>query len=259
MTDPILRISDLAHAFGGTQAVAGVSFSVPRGAFCGLIGPNGAGKSTLIECVSGVLNSYHGRVMFDGRDITGWPLHRVAGLGLSRSFQVSRMFGRMSVLSNLMAAPPAQIGERLLPSFVGGWRDQEAENVTGAWGMLRRFFIDDVAQNYGNDLSGGQRRLTELSRSLMTCPHMLLLDEPFAGVSPTNRARLAEHLRALQRDDGMTILMIEHRLELVEQLCDNIIVMAEGRIIAEGSMADIRKDAAVVSAYLGDEVVARGA
>jgi len=255
----VLELTNLAHAFGGMQAVDGVSFSVPQGVFWGLIGPNGAGKTTLIDCVSGVHDSYKGQVSFDGRDITGWPLHRVARLGLSRSFQVSRIFGRMTVLSNLMAAPPAQHGERLARSFLGGWQEQEQGHLQRAWQMLKRFSIGDVADNYGTDLSGGQRRLTELSRGLMTGLKMLLLDEPFAGISPTNRARLAEDLTTLCREEGITILMIEHRLELVEQLCDHIIVMAEGKVIARGSMADLRQNAAVVAAYLGGEVASREA
>ena len=255
---PLLEIEHVAQSFGGVQAVNDVSFSVPAGAFYGLIGPNGAGKTTLIECASGVIRSYRGRVRFDGHDITGWPLHRIATLGLVRSFQASRVFGRMTILANIMAGPPRQRGERLLDACLGLWHKEERAFLGPANALAQRFELTDVLDNYGSDVSGGQRRLTELSRALMTQPKMLLLDEPFAGVSPTNRARLATELRSLCDQHGLSILMVEHRLELVEQLCDHIIVMAEGRVLAQGSMEELRSNSAVISAYLG-EVVGHGA
>ncbi|HVA24431.1 MAG TPA: ABC transporter ATP-binding protein [Chloroflexota bacterium] len=251
----MLTIEDLSQSFGGVQAVNGVSLSVPEGAFYGLIGPNGAGKTTLIECASGVIRSFKGKVTFGGQDITGWPLHRVAGLGLVRTFQASRVFSRMSVLSNLMAGPPKQRGERFLDACLGLWRKEQGVFLGQARALAREFELTDVTQNYGSELSGGQRRLTELTRALMARPRMLLLDEPFAGVSPTNRARLAQQLNALCRDQGLSILMVEHRLELVEQLCDHIIVMAEGRVLAQGPMDELRRNSAVISAYLGEVVV----
>ena len=255
---PLLQIEHVGQWFGGVQAVNDVSFSVPAGSFYGLIGPNGAGKTTLIECASGVIRSYRGKVSFDGQDITGWPLHRVANLGLVRTFQASRVFGRMTILSNIMAGPPRQRGERLLDACFGLWRKEERGFLGQARGFAQRFELTDVVDNYGSDVSGGQRRLTELSRALMTRPKMLLLDEPFAGVSPTNRARLAKELRRLCDEEGISILMVEHRLELVEQLCDHIIVMAEGLVLAQGSMDELRTNSAVISAYLG-EVISHGA
>ncbi|MBU6423534.1 MAG: ABC transporter ATP-binding protein [Chloroflexota bacterium] len=253
---PLLEVRGVAHSYGGVQAVAGVDLDVQRGEFLGLIGPNGAGKTTLLDLISGAVRPERGRVVFNGHDITRKPLHAVARLGLVRTFQTARVFARMTVLSNLMSAPAGQRGEGLLASVFGGWRDQERTQLGDAREMLQRFRIADAADQLGSELSGGQRRLTELSRTLMAGPTMLLLDEPFAGVSPTNRARLAAHLRALSVERGITILMIEHRLDLVEQLCGRIVVMAEGRAIAEGTMGDLRRNAAVVSAYLG-EVSAR--
>jgi branched-chain amino acid transport system ATP-binding protein len=252
MVEPLLRVRDVAHSYGGVQAVRGVDLEIRAGEFVGLIGPNGAGKTTLLDLISGAVRVKRGTVTFFGQDITGKPLHAVARLGLVRTFQTARVFARMTVLSNLMAAPAGQRGEGLVGAVFGRWRDQEREQLDRAGEMLARFRIAEAREQYGAELSGGQRRLTELSRTLMAGPMMLLLDEPFAGVSPTNRARLATHLRALSREHGITVLMIEHRLELVEQLCERIVVMAEGRAIAEGTMDTLRRNAAVVSAYLGE-------
>lgn len=249
---PLLEVRDVAHSYGGVQAVRGVDLDVHAGEFVGLIGPNGAGKTTLLDLISGAVRPRRGRVVFRGQDITTKPLHTVARLGLIRTFQTARVFARMTVLSNLMSAPAGQRGEDLVASVLGGWRMQERTQLERAHEMLSRFRIAEAADQYGSELSGGQRRLTELSRTLMAGPTMLLLDEPFAGVSPTNRARLATHLRILSVEHGITILMIEHRLDLVEQLCGRIVVMAEGRAIAEGSMKDLRRNSAVVSAYLGE-------
>ncbi|MDE3112996.1 MAG: ABC transporter ATP-binding protein [Chloroflexota bacterium] len=247
-----LQVHGVAHSYGGVQAVRGVDLEVRSGEFVGLIGPNGAGKTTLLDLISGAVHPQRGRVVFKGQDITGKPFHAVARLGLVRTFQTARVFARMTVLSNLMSAPAGQRGEDLVPSVFGGWREQERTQLGRAREMLGRFRIGEAADQYGSELSGGQRRLTELSRTLMAGPTMLLLDEPFAGVSPTNRARLAAHLRALSTERGITILMIEHRLDLVEQLCARIVVMAEGRAIAEGTMSDLRRNKTVVSAYLGE-------
>ena len=249
---PILEVRGVRHAFGGVQAVAGVNLDIAAGEFIGLIGPNGAGKTTLLDCISGAVRPAGGTVVLRGRPVTGRSLHDIASLGMVRSFQTARVFGRLTVLSNLMSAPPGQRGERLIRALFGGWRAQESLQLADARVMLGRFDISEAADQYGAALSGGQRRLTELSRSLMVHPTVLLLDEPFAGVSPTNRRRLADHLQSLSREHGITVLMVEHRLELVEELCDRIYVMAEGRVIAQGGMADLRRNAAVVSAYLGE-------
>ncbi len=256
--EPLLSVRDVARSYGGVQAVRGVDLEVRRGEFVGLIGPNGAGKTTLLDCISGAVRPQRGSIVFRGQEIAGKQLHAVARLGLVRTFQTARVFSRMTVLSNLMAAPRGQRGEGLVSAVFGGWIGQERSQLERAGDMLARFHIAEAAEQYGSDLSGGQRRLTELSRTLMADPIMLLLDEPFAGVSPTNRARLASHLRTLSTEHGITVLMIEHRLDLVEQLCGRIVVMAEGRAIAQGSMSELRRNAAVVSAYLGEVSVHAG-
>jgi branched-chain amino acid transport system ATP-binding protein len=157
----------------------------------------------------------------------------------------------MSVMSNLMVAARHPAGERLAAVLFGSWHSNEAENLARAWSILRFFDLTQIANNWGSELSGGQERLVELSRILMSRPQIVLLDEPFAGVSPTNRERLADRLRELSTSTGVTILMVEHRLEWVEHLCEKVFVMAEGRLIAQGTMAELRMHRAVIDSYLG--------
>ena len=248
---PALRVADVECAFGGVQAVRGVSFDVAQGSFVGLIGPNGAGKSTLLDCISGRNRSYHGRVSALGTDISRLPLHEVAKRGVVRTFQVARPFGRLTVVSNLMFGPRDQRGERLDRALIGGWRSQERTLLARARSTMDVFGLAAVENNYGAELSGGQERLVELSRAVLCQPRILLLDEPFAGVSPVNRQRLADLLKTLVTESGMTILMVEHRLEWVERLCSRILVMVEGGLILEGTLAEIRSNQRVIEAYLG--------
>ena len=251
-TPSALEVRNLSRAYGRVQAVDSVSFTLPAGAFIGLIGPNGAGKSTLMECISGFQPADSGAVLYFGQEVQSWPAYRRAQAGLVRTFQASRPFTRMTVLSNLMVGAKAQLGLRIGRVLVGGWRDQEAAHLQRAREVMRQLSLSEVSGNYGAELSGGQSRLLELGRAMMASPKLLLLDEPFAGVSPMNRARLAAEIARLRRDSSMTLLMIEHRLELIEELCDSVLVMAEGRIIAHGSIAEIAKHKTVIDAYLGD-------
>ena len=250
--DSLLEVRHLTHSFGGVQAVADVSFTIARSSFTGLIGPNGAGKSTLVDCISGLHRHYGGEVYFRGQNVTDWRMDRIARLGLVRTFQVSRIFNHMSLLSNLMTAPLKQSGEELLVSLSNRWGTEEAQYLERARELIQQFGLGDVWNNYGLELSGGQRRLAELCRCAMVGPAMLLLDEPFSGVSPANRGHLSDLLRSLNRDQNITIVMIEHRLELIEQLCDDIIVMAEGQVIGRGRLDQLRRDPKVVTAYLGE-------
>jgi len=247
----LLDVRGVSFSYGSVHAVSDVSLSVAPGAFVGLIGPNGAGKTTLLDCISGVASPSRGRITFAGTEIQGKPLHAIASKGLIRTFQASRVFSRMSVLSNLMCGPRNQRGEGLLAAILGFGRDDQVASLHKARRMLRQFSLSEVCENLGSALSGGQSRLTELARALMAEPVMLLLDEPFAGVSPENRTRLVQELRALREDDAMTVLMVEHRLEMIEELCENVIVMGEGRVIASGTMSDLRQNRTVVDAYLG--------
>lgn len=249
----ILSARQVEHAYGGVQALAGVTLGVHAGEIVALIGPNGAGKSTFLECVSGAVNSYKGEITFAGTNVTGWPMYKLAQRGLIRSFQTSRGFDRMSVLSNLMAGAPNQAGERLLRAVFGGYAKQQSVNLRAAMELLERFELAEIANSYVDQISGGERRLVELCRTLMCEPTLLLLDEPFAGVSPENRSRLVDQLKELRNARGMSILMVEHRLGLVDHLCDRTIVMASGKVMGEGQLHELRQNPAIVSAYLGGD------
>jgi ABC-type branched-subunit amino acid transport system ATPase component len=237
---PALAVQDLHREFGGVHAVNGASFTVPSGRITGLIGPNGAGKSTALNIIAGALKPGAGTVSFQGKDITGLPAYKVARCGIIRTFQLSSEFAALTVLENLLVAAPAQRGEALWQAALGKryWRPQERA-------MVERAKEDEYAGN----LSGGQKRLLELMRGLMANPALLLLDEPMAGVNPSLARRIEQHLADLV-GEGLTMLMIEHELAVVERLCDPVIVMAQGRVISQGTMAGIRSDQGVLDAYL---------
>jgi len=251
-SDTILEIERLHFSFGGLKAVNGSTFSIERGGINALIGPNGAGKTTLINVVSGALRADSGRVRFEGTDVTGWPSHRVAGQGLIRTFQISRELGGMTVLENMLVAPPHQAGERLVNAMfrpaVGHRQDRIL--VEKALARLDDFGLYDSRDQYARNLSGGQKRLLELARGVMAEPRLMVLDEPFAGVNPALVELLEGHLQKL-RDSGITFVMVEHNLNVVERLCDHVVVMAEGRTLATGLLSELRKNEEVITAYLG--------
>ncbi len=249
--DVALEVEDLSCSYGGVQAVRGVSLQIPHGRFVGLIGPNGAGKSTVIECLSGFNASYRGTVKLFGTDISRKAPHKIAGLGLVRGFQQARVFGQMTSLDNISVAERRQNGESALKALIGGWRGAEALRYERSEEFLSLFEMTDVKDNYGRELSGGQQRLLELARLLSSDPDVLLLDEPFVGVSPANREKLCQMLMHICHERNVTILMVEHRLELVERLCEVVVVMAEGKVIAQGPMSEVRTDSMVLDAYLG--------
>jgi ABC-type branched-subunit amino acid transport system ATPase component len=254
---PILELEDLKKKFGGITAVDGVSFAVEQGSITGLIGPNGAGKSTTFDLVTGFLRPDSGSVSFDGRPITGLPPHRIAQSGLVRTFQITREFPDMTVLENLMTAPKNQRGESLFWSVTPGARrrvvEQERELVERVWETVDLFEIDHLAHEYARSLSGGQRKLLELARALLTDPELLLLDEPMAGVNPTLEEKLLDRIHDL-REDGYSFLLVEHDMDLIMEHCDRVIVMHQGQVLAEGEPADIRENEQVIDAYLGGEV-----
>jgi ABC-type branched-subunit amino acid transport system ATPase component len=250
--DPIVVARELARHFGGVRAVDGATFAVGRGTITGLIGPNGAGKSTVAGVIAGFLSPTRGRVVFDGEDITGWPAHRVARRGLVRTFQLSAECPRLTVLENLLIAAPALDGTTPAGSLLGRrrWRRSERLAIDAARELLHGFGLADAEDAYAGELSGGQKRLLEIMRGLMARPSLLLLDEPFAGVNPTLGLEVQKLLEKL-RDAGLTIVLIEHELGAVERLCERIVVMALGRVIAEGTMQELRANREVVDAYLG--------
>jgi branched-chain amino acid transport system permease protein len=249
--ETVLEAVGLVREFGGVRAVDNVSLSVQRGTLTGLIGPNGAGKSTLLALLAGTLPPSAGKVIYQGRDITGMPAFRRARLGLVRTFQLASEFKRLTVMENLLSAVPANRGDSLRGAIAGKryWKRDEAEAITRAQAILRRFGLEGVANSYAGDLSGGQRRLVEIMRALMTEPSMLLLDEPMAGVHPNLARRIGNELVALC-NEGMTILMVEHELAIMDEFGDPVIVMAEGAVLAEGTMQQLRGRSEVVEAYL---------
>jgi branched-chain amino acid transport system permease protein len=246
----LLEVKELHREFGGVVAVDGVSFSVPAGTIVGLIGPNGAGKSTVIGMIGGAILPTSGSILLDGREISGLPAYKIARRGLIRTFQLSAEFPRLTVMQNLLAAAPDHPGETVGGALLGKryWGGYEAKLVTQARELLERFNMSAKESEYAEDLSGGQRRLLEVMRALMAKPRMLLLDEPTAGVHPSMIGELESQLASL-RDDGLTMVMVEHELGIVERLCKVVVVMSRGKVIAQGPLARVRAQAEVREAY----------
>jgi ABC-type branched-subunit amino acid transport system ATPase component len=249
--DAFLSVTGLRREFGGVWACADATFGVRRGVITSLIGPNGAGKSTVVGIVGGAIAPSGGRVVFDGADITAMPPHQRSRAGLVRTYQLSSEFGRLTVLENLLVAAPGQRGERMRMLVYGKryWRRQEQELLDRARLLLDRFAMSHMEDEYAGNLSGGQKRLLEIMRALMCQPKLLLLDEPMAGVNPT-LARVIEGYLADLAAEGLTMLLVEHELGLVERLSESVIVMAQGKVIATGSMPDLRARPEVLNAYL---------
>ncbi|MBO0823366.1 MAG: ABC transporter ATP-binding protein, partial [Actinobacteria bacterium] len=247
----VLEAVNVSREFGGVRAVIGVSFSVRRGTLTGLIGPNGAGKSTLLAMLAGTLPVSSGQIYYQASDITGLPAYRRARLGLVRTFQLASEFKRLTVMENLLSAVPGNRGDSFRGALAGRryWRGDESAAIARAEALLERFGLDGLANSYAGDLSGGQRRLVEIMRALMAEPQVLLLDEPMAGVHPNLARRIGNELVALC-GEGLTVLMVEHELAIMDEFCDPVVAMAEGAVLAEGTMAELRSRTEVVEAYL---------
>ncbi|MGB3556897.1 MAG: ABC transporter ATP-binding protein, partial [Jannaschia sp.] len=246
----------LSRGFGGVMAVRDMDIDVEPGSITGLIGPNGAGKSTLFNLLSGVIRPQAGQVMYRGRDVTGLPPFRRARLGMIRTFQLSREFARLTVLENLMLAPQMQLGERLWPLFARrrAVAEAEAEIHARAVEVMEVATLTPLRDAYAADLSGGQKKLLELARTLMIECDLILLDEPGAGVNPTLMGALTEMIRRLNADHGKTFLIVEHDMDMIGRLCDPVVVMTEGTFLTSGTFAEIREDPRVIDAYLGGAV-----
>ncbi len=247
----VLEAVGVSREFGGVQAVNGVSFTVRRGTLTGLIGPNGAGKSTMLAMLAGTLPVSGGRIRYQDRDVTHLPAYRRARLGLVRTFQLASEFKRLTVMENLLTAVPDNRGDSFRGALAGRryWRADETAAIARAEALLERFGLDGLASSYAGDLSGGQRRLVEIMRALMAEPRVLLLDEPMAGVHPNLARRIGNQLVALCAE-GLTVLMVEHELAIMDEFCDPVVAMAEGAVLAEGTMAELRSRSEVVEAYL---------
>ncbi len=249
---PILVAEDVRLSFGGVAAVDGATLSVEPAKITALIGPNGAGKTSFFNVVTGFYRPDGGDISFDGDRITGKPPHAIARRGLVRTFQLTKSLARMTVLDNMMLAAPNQTGEKIFTAWLAPWviRKQENANREKALELLELFNLIDKKDDYAATLSGGQRKLLELARALMMEPRMILLDEPMAGVNPTLGARLLEHVGQL-RDEGMTFVLVEHDMDVVMNVSEKVIVMANGRVITEGSPDEVRTNQEVIDAYLG--------
>lgn len=251
----LLDVRGLSKSFGGLQAIDDISISVDHGELVGVIGPNGAGKSTFFNLVSGVIEPDAGRVTLDGADVTGASPESLARDGLVRTFQHTRQLETMTVRDNVRLAAPDQPGERTLPALLrtDGMQDREAAVRERADELIEAFEIYHLADEYSSNLSGGQRKLLELARTLMLDPDLLLLDEPFAGVNPTLTKDIAQRIRDLN-DDGMTVVVIEHELETLTELVDRLVVLEQGRLLVEGDPDEVLADERVIEAYLGGGV-----
>jgi neutral amino acid transport system ATP-binding protein len=250
----LLDIEDVVKRFGGIRAVDGATMSVGEGRITALIGPNGAGKTTLFNVLTGFYRGDRGSVTFDGRQILGEPPHAIARRGMVRTFQITKALAAMPVIDNMMLAAPNQPGEKFRNVIFrpGEVKAREREVHEQAMELLDVFNLAELADEYAGTLSGGQRKLLELARALMAQPKLLLLDEPMAGINPTLGARLLDHMQGLRRDRGVTFLFIEHDMEVVMNHSDRVVVMAEGKVIAEGEPHEVRRDRRVIDAYLGE-------
>jgi branched-chain amino acid transport system ATP-binding protein len=249
----ILSVRDLRKHFGGVKAVDGISFEVAPYRITGLIGPNGAGKTTVFNLISGLYKPDAGEVYFKGERVDGLSLHQTFHKGLCRTFQISRELKLMTVMENLMLVPASQEGERLwrVWLFPGMVRKQELANRDRAVEILQIVGLDRLKNEYAGNLSGGQKRLLELGRTMMAEPEMILFDEPGAGVNPTERKILAERIRQLVREKNISVLLIGHEMELVMDVCNPIVVMDRGQKLTEGTPDEVRSDPRVLEVYLG--------
>jgi branched-chain amino acid transport system ATP-binding protein len=250
---PIFRAERVVKRFGGIRAVNGATMDVREGSITALIGPNGAGKTTFFNVITGFYKPDGGSATFDGKPTLGHPPYAIARLGMVRTFQITKALAAMPVIDNMMLAAPDQPGESLFGTIfrqpANRSREREVRNQAGE--LLEMFNLQALADSYAGTLSGGQRKLLELARALMTKPRFLLLDEPMAGINPTLGRRLLEHMERLRTEDGVTFLFVEHDMDVVMNHSDRVIVMAEGRVIAEGEPHEVRSNQAVIDAYLG--------
>jgi branched-chain amino acid transport system ATP-binding protein len=248
-----LSIQNVSRSFGGVHAVRDCSFDIETGSITGLIGPNGAGKTTLFNMIAGLFPPNSGRIEFQGQEVTGLPAHRLFHLGIVRTFQIPHEFARLTVLDNLMLVPAEQAGENLFVSWLrwGRVRREERTIRERAEEVLGFLKLDHLRDELAGNLSGGQKKLLELGRTMMTEPRLVLLDEPAAGVNRTLLGTLTDAIERLNRERGYTFCIVEHDMDLVGKLCDPVVVMAEGTVLTQGGMADILRNEQVLEAYLG--------
>ncbi|SDO47803.1 amino acid/amide ABC transporter ATP-binding protein 1, HAAT family (TC 3.A.1.4.-) [Microbacterium sp. ru370.1] len=249
--DPIVVADGVTRQFGGLKAVDVDHLEIPRGQITALIGPNGAGKTTLFNLLTGFDKPNTGRWSFEGSNLASVPAFKVSRRGMVRTFQLTKSLGRLTVLQNMLLGARGQKGENLFRALIPGiWRSQEAANTERADDLLRRFKLDAKREDFAASLSGGQRKLLEMARALMSDPKLVMLDEPMAGVNPALTQSLLGHILDLKKE-GMSVLFVEHDMHMVRHISDWVVVMAEGRVVAEGPPETVMSDQAVIDAYLG--------
>ena len=252
-SSPILEVKNLSKRYGGVKAVNDVSFSVNRGEIVGLIGPNGAGKTTSFNAIAGAEKPTGGDVFLEGKKVTGRSTEQLYHMGLLRTFQLSQEYPKMTTLENLMVACKDQAGENIFMNWLSPKKviERESKVIEKANQTLEFLGLDHVSSELAGNLSGGQKKLLELGRTMMADAKLILLDEPGAGVNPTLMQKIGDMIIDLNQNRGYTFCLIEHDMELIERLCHRIIVLAEGQILQEGSMEEIRNNSKVVDAYFG--------
>lgn len=244
---------DVHMHFGGIRAVDGTSIEIAQGSITGLIGPNGAGKTTLFNCIAGAYKPTSGHIYLDGEDITGLPPHELFSKGLLRTFQIAQEFSTLTVRENLMMVPGDQIGETMWSAWTKGraWRVQEEQVRDKAQEVMEFLEITHVADERAGNLSGGQKKLLELGRTMMVEAKIVFLDEVGAGVNRTLLGTIAGAIERLNKERGYTFCMIEHDMDFISRLCDPVIVMAEGKVLTVGTPAEVQSNEEVIEAYLG--------
>ncbi len=249
----MIRVENLHKHFGGFHAVDGATLEIEKGSITGLIGPNGAGKTTLFNVIAGVLPPTSGRVLMEGEDITGLPPHELFAKGLLRTFQIAHEFHSMTVRENLMMVPPGQSGENLWSAWFHGARvrEEEARIRARADEVLEFLTISHIADEKAGQISGGQKKLLELGRTMMTDAKIVFLDEVGAGVNRTLLNTIADAIMRLNKEQGYTFVVIEHDMDFIGRICNPVICMAEGKVLAEGTLDEIKANEQVIEAYLG--------
>ena len=249
----MITVEVLSKSFGGIQAVQECSLAVAPGTITGLIGPNGAGKTTLFNMIAGAFPPSSGRILFDGKDVTGLKPHKLFDLGILRTFQIPHEFHRLTALENLMVVPPRQSGETIWSSWFqwGRVAKDEAAVLKKAEEVLEFLELTHIRDVRAGNLSGGQKKLLEIGRTMMTDARLVLLDEPGAGVNRTLLGKIAGVIERLNQERGYTFFLIEHDMDLIERLCDPVICMAQGSVLVQGDFAHVRSDPRVLEAYLG--------
>ncbi|KQX76081.1 MULTISPECIES: ABC transporter ATP-binding protein [Aeromicrobium] len=249
--DPIVKGSNITRTFGGLKAVDVEHIEIQRGVITALIGPNGAGKTTLFNLLTGFDEPDEGDWAFNGKSLAKVPAYKVARRGMVRTFQLTKVLSKLTVIENMRLGATGQRGEKFFSAaFKSLWSSQEDANTVRADDLLARFKLDAKREDFAGSLSGGQRKLLEMARALMVDPELIMLDEPMAGVNPALKQSLLGHVKSL-RDEGRTVLFVEHDMDMVRDISDWVIVMAQGQIVAEGTPQSVMADQRVIDAYLG--------